>query len=149
MTSPGRTGVCGLTGPPCVGHGLLCFRPCPGGLGLSFWAKLSARGWALSSSQRVPRGPGLTRPVQLPCWTHMGPLCRPQWGSGDPLQHPQGREGGGVDGRRRGHGGKGRGPAWTWPQLRGSLGVLATQPVWPRDSVGGQEQQEPSERPGG
>ena len=140
-----------MTGLPRVGHGLLCFRPCPGGLGLSFWGSPSC---LLGGGPcPPPSGSLVAQASPAPSSYHAGhtwgPSADPQWGSGDPLQHPQGREGGGVDGGHRGHGGKGRGPAWTRPQLRGSLGVLSTQPVWPRDSVGGQERQEPSERPGG
>ena len=55
-----------------------------------------------------------------------------------------------MDGGLTGHGRRRqRGPAWTWPELRGSLGVLSTQPVWPLNPVGDQEWEEPLERPGG
>lgn len=143
---PGRTGASRLTGPFPVGRGLLCFRPCPGGLGLRFWASpscLLGGGPAL-----LPAGPlwprsHLPHPVSVL-------RCRPPGGSGDRLQRPPG-----MGGRRSGWRAhrtweeKAEGPAWTWPELRGSLGVLSTQPVWPLSPVGDQEWEEPLERPGG
>ena len=90
---PGGTGACRLTGPFPVGCGLLCFRPCPGGLGLRFWASpscLLGGGPAL-----LPAGPLWPRP-HLP---HSVSVlrCRPPGGSGDRLQRPPG-----MGGRRSG-----------------------------------------------